>query len=157
MHFMCLQQTFTVDVPYRTSNTISDLLDQIKTEAQQAFIDPRITDEHFPEDQEGVIRTDLELVSFNHWWKSKEDVVERLRIGEYVPGSAAELLALRQKFPSMSFTHHIVALSNPWNGKPNYHYAVCLNGGTGYGLKLRTIESGWAPFYSFLVKKIESG
>ena len=114
------------------------------------WVDPNITSDNFPINGKGTKEVALELVHFNRYINSSEEVIRELGKKGLRPATIVELLAFSAKYTDVMRQSTIAALGSVWLSLDGRRRVPSIWGGRGLGLGLDSFESGWNGEYRFL-------
>lgn len=113
--------TFPVTVDYTLP-----LMEMIKA-GRYDWVNPDITEEHFPVKGEGIREVVVELIHFGRFMET-DDVLRELDRLDLRPATIEELLALGAKYPEVQREFPVMALGSVWQGPVGYRDAPFLHG-----------------------------
>lgn len=93
------------------------------------WVNPDITEEHFPFHGQDQVELNIELVQFDKVMESGSEVLREFDIRGFQPATLPELLAFgaKYKYPEEQTEFPIVALGSIWRDSFGPHLVVCLN------------------------------
>ena len=117
-----LSDPYTVTVPYTGSTTVAELIKL----GNYDWANDNITDEHFPQKQEGEESVDIVLAHFDEGMES-DDVLSSFAEHNLRPATVPELLALGAAQPDLQREFPIIELAEFWGDSYGNRYVVYLN------------------------------
>jgi len=139
-----MQGQYSVTVPYRGTETITDLL----AAGRYDWTNDDITDEHYPQEKSGDEEVAIELVHIGHA-VSSEDAIKELKMRGLRPANVAEILAFGTAYPDVQPKCPVISLGQGWHNPGDYGVVYLSGSGAKWRVDLSWFENDWSRLCCF--------